>query len=150
VSEVRAVEAKPALFRLPRTTYAVVFFLTVGITPLALYGGYDHPTNATVSLLTLFYLLPVLSVLYIARTSTRVDAAGMTIKAIFGSRRLGWADVRGLSVTGRNIYAVTAAGAVRLACVRQRDLSAVAAASGGHLPDLPEEPPHYAPSGHRR
>jgi len=58
--------------------------------------------------------------------------------------------VRGISVTGRNIYAVTDEGAVRLPCVRIRDLARVAAASGGRPPELPQATPKYAPARRRR
>jgi hypothetical protein len=128
----------------------VVFFLVVGMTPIALYGGYEHPTEAAVSPLTLLYLIPLLSIVFIARTSTTVDPGAIVVTALFGRRRIGWDEVRGLSVTGRNIYAVTSTGSVRLACVRQGDLTAVARASGGRLPELPEAPPKFAPSAHRR
>ena len=143
-------DSSPVTFRLPRPAYLVVFFLAVGVTPIALYGGTDHPLDATVSPLTLLYLVPILAVVFIARTSSAVDARGITVRAVFGSRTLSWDEVRGLSVTGRNVYAVSDDGSVRLACVRQRDLTAIAAASGGRLPELPPAPVKYAPSGHRR
>jgi hypothetical protein len=60
------------------------------------------------------------------------------VRAIFGQRAISWSEVRGLSVSGRNIYAVLADGSVRLPCVRVRDLAAISEASGGRLPDIPE------------
>ena len=70
-----------------------------------------------------------LAALYIARTLTLVNADGLLVRAIFGQREVLWSDVRGLSVSGRNIYAVLGdGGALRLPCVRVRDLAAVSAA----------------------
>ena len=66
------------------------------------------------------------------------------MRALFGSRPLPWADVRGLTVNGRSVYAVVADGAVRLPCVHVADLAAVSAASGGRLPELAEPTPKPA------
>jgi len=137
-------------FRLPKPTYLVIAFLVVGVTPLALYGGPDNPLNATISAWTLIYLIPILATFFIARSATLVDAHGITVSALFGSRTLRWDELRGLSVTGRNVYAVTSDGSVRLPCVRHTDLTAIAAASGTRLPELPAQPPKYAPKPRRR
>jgi len=98
----------------------------------------------------LVYLLPIAAAVFIARTATIVDDAGITVRALLGRRRLPWGDVRGLSVTGRSVYAVADDGAVRLPCVRVSDLAALSGASGGHVPQLAEAPPKYAPSRHPR
>ena len=122
-------------FRLPRLAYLAVLLLAIGVTPLV-----------QIPALALVYLLPVLAAIFIARTATFVDESGITVRALIGHRRLAWPDVRGLSVTGRSVYAVTASGAVRLPCVRVSDLAALSSASGGHLPQLPEATPKFAPS----
>lgn len=140
----------PLFIRLPKLTYIFVLALAVGVAPIGLYGGYDHPEQARISFLTLVYVVPVLAAFYIARSATIISEAGITVRAIFGQRAVGWDDVRGLSVTGRNVYAVTTSGTMRLPCVRLSDLAAVSAASGGRLPELPEAEPKYAPSGRRR
>jgi hypothetical protein len=127
------------VFRLPRSAYLVVLFLALCTTPLV-----QHP------LASIAYLIPVAAAVFIARTATIVDARGITVRALAGHRILPWADVRGLSVTGRSVYAVTDGGAVRLPCVRLADLAALSAASGGHLPQLPEATPKYAPSRRTR
>jgi hypothetical protein len=127
------------VFRLPRSAYLVVLFLALCATPLV-----QHP------LASIAYLIPVAAAVFIARTATIVDARGITVRALAGHRILPWADVRGLSVTGRSVYAVTDGGAVRLPCVRLADLAALSAASGGHLPQLPEATPKYAPSRRTR
>jgi hypothetical protein len=127
------------VFRLPRSAYLAVLFLALCVTPLV-----QRP------IVTIAYVLPVVGALYIVRTATIVDDAGITVRALIGRRRLSWADVRGLSVTGRSVYAVLADGAVRLPCVRVADLAAVSRASDGNLPQLREATPKYAPSRRRR
>jgi hypothetical protein len=140
---------RAVVFRLPKPTYGVVFFLLIGITPIALYGGEGEGTPARVSGLTALYLIPILIAAFIARTSTRVDREGIRINAVFGSRWIPWEQMRGIAISGRNLYAVTNEGSLRLPCVRQRDLSAVALLSGGHLPELPWPKIKSAP-GRRR
>ncbi len=142
--------AETLVIRLPRPTYLVVLALAIGIAPVGLYGGYYHPEQARISVLTLLYLIPLLAGFFIARTATVVSPAGIQVRAVFGSRFIRWDEMRGLSVTGRNIYAVSVDGTVRLPCVRLADLTAVAAASGGRLPELPAYEPKPAPSGRRR
>lgn len=127
-------------FRVSRAAYFVVLFLALGVTALV-----QRPIFA------LCYLLPILVIVFIRRTATIVDPdAGITVRALIGQTRLPWTEIRGLSLTGRNLYAVTTDGALRLPCVRIADLAAVSAASGGHLPELPEATPKYAPSGRPR
>jgi hypothetical protein len=41
-------------------------------------------------------------------------------------------------------------GAVRLPCVRVADLAAVSRASGGHLPEIADPVPKFAPQRRRR
>ncbi len=127
------------MFRLPRSAYLAVLFLALCVTPLV-----QHPLAAIV------YVIPLAGALFIARTATIVDGAGVTVRALAGCRSLPWAQVRGLSVTGRSVYAVTDGGALRLPCVRVSDLAAVSAASGGHLPQLPEATPKYPTSRRTR
>jgi hypothetical protein len=140
-----------AVFRLPRTSYVAVGFLFFGATPVALYGGAEHPTSATISALTLLYLLPILAAVFIARTMTFVNSGGIVVRALFGKRALLWNNISGLSVSGRSIYAVLVdGGALRLPCVRIRDLAIISAVSDGHLPDIPAPPVIPAPAGRRR
>ena len=127
------------MFRLPRPAYLAVLFLALAVTALV-----QHPVFLVA------YVIPILAIGFIARTATIVDADGITVRALFGSRQMRWDAVRGISVTGRNVYAVTDQGAVRLPCVRIRDLATVAAVSGGRLPELPQATPKYAPARRRR
>jgi hypothetical protein len=129
----------PRTFRLPRLAYLVVLMLVLGATVLV-----QHPIASVA------YAIPLVAAVFIARTATVVDASGITVRALIGQRRLPWNDVRGLSVTGRSIYVVTASGSVRLPCVRIADLAALTVASAGHLPPLPEATPKLPPSRRRR
>jgi Bacterial PH domain len=139
------------IIRVSRSSYLLVGFLVVGFAPIALYGGADHPTEATISALTGLYLIPVLIAFFIARTATIVASDGILVRALFGHRVLTWDTIRGLSVSGRSIYAVLIdGGAVRLPCARITDLAAISAASAGRLPEIPEAKVIPAPSGRRR
>jgi Bacterial PH domain len=126
-------------FRLPRSAYLVVVMLVLGVTVLV-----QHPLGLVA------YLIPIAGIVYIQRTATIVDGEGITVRAMLGQTQLRWEQVRGLSVTGRSVYAVTDDGAVRLPCVRIADLAAVAAASHGRLPPLPEATPKYPAQRRRR
>ena len=134
----------PLIIRVPRSGYLAVGFLAVGLAPLAFYGGSAHPLSATIGPLTLLYVIPLLAGLYVARTLTLITGDGIVVRAIFGQRAIAWEDVRGLSIIGRNIYAVLSDGSVRLPCVRVPDLAAVAAASAGRLPEIAAATPKYA------
>ncbi len=138
------------VFRLPRMTFIVVVFLFFGAIPLALTADGSEGPPAQAGLQTLIFVVPVLAAVYVARTATLVDASGITVRAAFGSRRLPWREVRGLSVTGRNVYAVQADGSVRLPCVGINDLAALARASDGALPAIADPTPKYAPQRRRR
>jgi hypothetical protein len=138
------------IIRVSRASYLVVGFLAVGVAPVALYGGAEHPEQARISPLTLLYIVPILVAVFIARTLTMVNSDGIIVRALFGQRALPWDQIKGLSVSGRSVYAVLTDGAVRLPSVRIRDLAAIAVASGGRLPEIPEAIPKYAPSPHRR
>lgn len=137
-------------FRLPRSAYLVVLFLFFGAVPLAFTDNGIYTAHATLGVQTLVLLVPIAVALFIARTRTTVGEAGITVRALFGTRRLSWPQVRGLTVQQRSVYAVRADGAVRLPCVRVADLAAVSRASGGRLPELDEPTPRFAPSRRRR
>lgn len=142
----------PRVFRLPRTAYLVVLFLAVGAWPIALYGGQSsgYSDAAKVTPFAIVFLIPIVAAAFVARTATVVDTSGITVRAVFGRRAFAWDVIRGLSVEGNNVYAVLADGRVRLPCVRIAHLSAVAAASGGRLPELPAPRPKFAPARRRR
>jgi hypothetical protein len=137
-------------FRLPALAYLAVLFLLFGTAPFAFTGSGEEGEPAVIGPQTLVLLIPVLAAVFIARWATIVDADGVTVRAAFGQRRYGWAQVRGLSVDGTHVLLVLADGAVRLPCVRVADLGAVSRASGGHLPELRDPVPRFAPQRRRR
>lgn len=147
-SEPAGVTRRVLRFRLPALAYLAVLFLLIGAYPVALGTDYGGPVAWTWRAVLL--AIPVLAVVFIARTATFVGPPGIRVRATFGSRTFRWDDIRGLSVTGRSVYAVLADGAVRLPCVRISDLSGIAKVSGDRLPKLADPVPKYAPSRRRR
>jgi hypothetical protein len=137
-------------FRLPALAYLVVLFLAFGAVPLAFAGDGSEGARSALGPRALLILVPILAAVFIARTRTVVDETGVSVRALFGTRRLGWPQIRGLSVTERTVYLVCTDGSVRLPCVRVSDLAAVSKASGGRLPEVAEATPKYAPSRQRR
>lgn len=133
--------SEPAIarFTISRTAYLAVAMLFPCVTVLV-----RNPA------LIVVYLIPVAVAVYIARTATIVASDGIAVRALLGTRIMAWSQIKGLSVTGRNIYAVLDSGSVRLPCVRLADLAALSRASNGHLPELAEATPKYAPQAHRR
>jgi hypothetical protein len=146
------------VFRLPALAYIVVLLLLFGSIPLAFTvssfhfdaKGGEQGAPPVVGWQTLFLLLPALAAVFIRRTATIVDTGGIRVRALFGSRRLPWDELRGLSVTGTTVYAVLADGSVRLPCVRVADLAEVSRASGGRLPEIADPTPKFAPRRRRR
>jgi hypothetical protein len=153
-----AAEPQPAVFRLPRTAYLIVLFVALGTIPIAFTAaGYGRDSSgglvgppAVIGWQTALLVVPVLAAVFIARTATFVDTTGVRVRAAFGSRQLRWDDIRGLSIDGNDVYAIVAGGAVRLPCVHLHDLAAVSRAAGGHLPELAEPKPKFAPQKGRR
>lgn len=137
-------------FRLPRLAYLIVLFLAIGVLPLAFARDGGAAASPVPVLRAALVLIPVAVAVFIARTATVVEPAGIRVRALLGSRLLQWEELRGLSVTGRSVYAVCADGAVRLPCVGLRDLAELALASGARLPALAEPTPKFAPGRRRR
>ena len=151
-------DTAPAVFRLPRTTYLIVLFLAFGTVPLAFTAdnftfdsrGGAQGAPGVIGWQTLLLIIPVVAAVFIARTATFVDGSGITVRALFGRTRLPWDVIRGLSVSGRNVYAVVADGSVRLPCVHVTGLAEVSRAAGGRLPAIANPKPKFAPSRRRR
>jgi hypothetical protein len=143
--------ADTAIFRLPRSAYLAVLFLLFGVAPLALsVRGGDVGSEIGWSWRVVLFVIPVLAAVFIARTATIATATGLRVRAVFGTRRLPWDEVRGLSVNERSVYAVLDDGAVRLPCVRTNDLATISKVSHGRLPEIAEPRRKYAPSRRRR
>ncbi|HEY7010576.1 MAG TPA: PH domain-containing protein [Jatrophihabitantaceae bacterium] len=139
------------VFRLPKSAYIAVMILLFCAVPLAFAdSGGDQSGPVGVTWRVLVLALPVIAAVFIARTATFVSAAEIRVRAAFGSRTMAWDSIRGLSVTGRSVYAVCADGSVRLPCVRVSDLAAVSRASEGRLPEIAEPKRKYAPSRRSR
>jgi hypothetical protein len=138
------------VFRLPALAYLVVLFLLFGTVPVALTTTGEYNAPAQISIRTVALVIPLLAAIFIARTATIVNSAGITVRAAFGSRRLPWEQIRGLSIDGNTVYAVLADGLVRLPCVRIAHLAELARASGGRLPQLRDPQPKFAPARRRR
>lgn len=137
-------------FRLPRSSYLIVLFLLFCTIPLAFAADASYAARPVYGPRLALLLVPIAAACYITRTATIVDTAGIRVRALLGSRRLRWEDLRGLSVSGSNVYAVAADGSVRLPCVHVADLTAVSAASDGRLPWVAPPTPKFAPARRRR
>jgi hypothetical protein len=143
------------VIRLPRTSYLVVVFLLFAT--LAVGFGDNHPhgledsngssgfAGFAIGPQAVVLILPILAVVFIARTATIVSAEGLRVRALFGSRELPWDAVRGLSVSGRAVYAVLDDGAIRLPCVRIAHLGPISRLSAGRLPEMEDAVPKPAP-----
>ncbi|HZZ97378.1 MAG TPA: PH domain-containing protein [Jatrophihabitantaceae bacterium] len=151
MADARENAGKTLVFRLPRSAYVAVLILLFCVAPLALSrGGGDQGGSAGPTWRLVLLVIPVIAGIFIAQTATFVSAAGIRVRAAFGSRTLPWDKIRGLSITGHSVYAVCEDGSVRLPCVGLADLSALAQVSDGRLPDIPAAPRKYAPGRRSR
>jgi hypothetical protein len=146
----------PVVIRLPRTAYLAVVFLLFGALVVAFGDNHPHDVEDsakgtvfagfTVGWQAVALAVPLLVAVFIARTATIVSSDGLRVRALFGSRDLPWDIVRGLTVSGRGVYAVLADGVVRLPCVRIAHLGPMSRFSAGRLPEIPDVVPKPAPS----
>jgi len=112
--------------RTPRTALMAVLVLAICVLPLA----------SSARWLGVLWLLPVAAAAWVLRVGVDVDHAGLTVRALLGSRRLPWSEVAGLRADdrGRLVAVLRGGGTVRLPVLRPRHLALVAAASGGRVP----------------
>jgi hypothetical protein len=110
----------------PNSAYLIVAFTAMCVTAMI-----------AIHWLAVLYLIPLLGIVYIARTATIVDGRGITARAIFGAQHVAWDDLTGLRITDRGeVYAMDRRGILlRLPCVRGTRLKRLVAASGGRIPD---------------
>jgi hypothetical protein len=89
----------------------------------------------------LVLLVPVTVAAWVLRTGVDVDDDGLTVRTLFGSRRVAWSEVAGIRVAERGeLWLVRTVGTeVRLPALRARDLPRLAQLSGGRL-ELPAPP----------
>lgn len=120
-------DSPAAIFRMPLTALIGVFVLTVCITPVAFGAPW----------LQVLYVIPVAIAVWVIRTRTVVDRDNVAVHRVLGSEQISWSELEGLRVDERSrVWAVRRGGKeLMLPAVRVRDLSVVAAASGGRLPD---------------
>jgi hypothetical protein len=87
--------------------------------------------------LWLVYLVPIAIVVWVVRVRTVVDPDAVTVRRVVGGRRVPWGEISTLKLGDRSgVTAVLCDGAeLPLPAVRVRDLTQLAAASGGRLPD---------------
>ena len=111
--------------------HSALAYLIVAFTALCCTAVVHSP------LLALIYLAPLAGAVYVARTATVVDDAGVHARAVFGSQTVGWHELVGLRLDRSGaVYAVDSAGSqLRLPCVRSTRLDALIAAGEGRIPD---------------
>jgi Bacterial PH domain len=117
-----------AVFRLPRSAYLPVLFLTFGVTVLVSSWAW-----------TAVYLVPLLAAFFVARRATLVDTREITVRAMFGHARIPWSRVRGLLISERGHVSVALddQSAVLLPFVRVRHLPVLSQVSGNLVPAIP-------------
>ena len=112
--------------RSPLALAAAAFFLVAAI-PFAFGAPW----------LWLVYALPLAFAYWVLRVRTEVDASSVTARRAFSGRRVPWADISSLRLGSKSrVSAVLTDGSeLPLPTVHVRDLPALAAVSGGRLPD---------------
>jgi|SRR5947209_6289255 len=97
---------------------------TLGAIPLATARWY----------LTPILLVPAAIAVWGWRAGTDADESGITVRALFGRRRLPWSRISGLAPTDHRVVAVLDGGVrVPLTAVTPADLPKLVAASGAEL-----------------
>jgi hypothetical protein len=122
----RATPTRLSFRRSPLALAAAAFFLVAAI-PFAFGAPW----------LWLIYVLPVAFSYWIVRVRTVVDAESVTARRLLSSRRVPWEEISSLRLGKKSrVSAVLTDGTeLPLPTVHVRDLPALAAVSGGRLPD---------------
>lgn len=132
-------------FRPHQAILVAAVILFIGALPLVF--GPDLPTDPIANpsgtdalrwWLTPILLVPIGIFLWALRSGTNADAEGLTLRAVFSSRRIPWDAVRELTAdeSGRAVALLDDGHAVPLPQVKGTDLPRLVAASG-----KPIEPP---------
>lgn len=110
---------------------------SLGILAALLFLLCAAPLMATVPFFWLVALLPIGFGGWLLRVRTTVDPGSVTARWITGSRRVPWDDISSLRLVGRSgVSAVLKDDTeLPLPAVHLRDLPALAAVSGGRIPD---------------
>jgi hypothetical protein len=122
----RTVPTRLSFRRSPLALAGAAFFLVAAI-PFAFGAPW----------LWLVYVLPVAFAYWILRVRTIVDAESVTVRRLLSSRRVPWSEISSLRLGKKSrVSAVLTDGTeLPLPTVHVRDLPALAAVSGGRLPD---------------
>jgi hypothetical protein len=84
--------------------------------------------------LTPILLVPLAVIVWGWRAGTNADRDGVSIRALFGARRVPWTQITGLVPTGRRVIALLDGGrSIPLPGVTPADLPRLVAASGQEL-----------------
>ncbi|WP_228002984.1 PH domain-containing protein [Nocardia australiensis] len=83
-------------------------------------------------------LIPVVAVVWVARTRTTISQEGLDLRTIFRSRHLDWSQIAGVRIPKRGFVRahLTDDKDVKLPAVSYDRLRDLIAASGGRIPDL--------------
>lgn len=118
--------APRAVFQTSRLVLVFAAALAVCAVPV----GFGAP------FLWLVYVVPLGVVVWVLRVRTTVDDGAVTVRRLVGSTRVPWTQISTLRLDESRVYAVLEDGAeLPLPAVRVRDLTQLAAASGGRLTD---------------
>ncbi|SHK20163.1 PH domain-containing protein [Pseudonocardia thermophila] len=125
--EAAARELPRAVFRPSPLVVLVAFAFAFCATPFA-FGA---------PLFWLIYLIPVGMIVWAVRVRTVVDPDALTVRHVIGRRTVPWSEITSLHLTkSTRVRAVLSGGdELALPAVHVRNLPAMAAASGGRLPD---------------
>jgi hypothetical protein len=115
------------VFRRSPLGLAAVAFLLVAAVPFAFGAPW----------LWLIYVVPLGLAYWIVRVRTVVDAESVTVRRLFGRGSVPWSEISSLRLGKKSrVSAVLTDGTeLPLPTVHVRDLPALAAVSGGRLPD---------------
>ena len=120
-----------ARMRMSRTALLPVFVLFVCALPLVAAAWWG----------TFVLLIPLVAAAWVLRVGVDVGEDAVTVRSLVGSRRVPWTQVAGIRAGDRGALwlVTTAATEIRLPVLRARDLTRLAAVSGGHI-DVPAPP----------
>lgn len=111
----------------------------VALLPAVFLFVFVTPVAGVARWLLVVYAIPLLLVVWVIRAGIDIDAEGVTVRALLGSRRLPWSRVRGVTVSrrGQLRLLLTSGQALRLPFTRPAHLPLIRQASAGRLPETP-------------
>lgn len=125
-------------FRPHQSILIAAFIALIGVFPIAF--GPDLPSGANSSpdassvrwVFVPLLIVPIVLFLWVLRSGTDADAAGLRVRGLLATKRIPWSDVRELAVDrrGRAVALLRDGYAVTLASVRAGDLGRLVEASG--------------------